>query len=168
MAGNLPRPPGFVAGTFNKLSCRILHTGDTPQLHGVNRYYANLASVRSAHVLVAVHGAGEWAGAHGCISVSACLHVGLHVGLPWRMNSHKPALGALCLQLAGAANCFFLQEDNGATALIEIRPCECLQGKRYMRIWDVCKDVWDLPVYGIFPTLQVALAQRTVAGQTLT
>ncbi|KAG2436992.1 hypothetical protein HYH02_011424 [Chlamydomonas schloesseri] len=71
---------GFNVGSFNRLSCRILHTGDTPQLHGVNRFYANLAAVRSAHVLVAVHG-------------------------------------------AGAANCFFLEEADGRTALMEIRPC---------------------------------------------
>ncbi|KAG2431408.1 hypothetical protein HXX76_009423 [Chlamydomonas incerta] len=86
---------GFNAGSFTRLSCRILHTGDTPQLHGVDRFYANVASVRSAHVLVAVHGAAA-----------------LGMVLTHRFSG-----------LLGAANCFFLQEDNGGTALIEIRPC---------------------------------------------
>ncbi|GLC45732.1 hypothetical protein PLESTM_001772100 [Pleodorina starrii] len=49
---------GFEAGSFNHLSCKILHTGDTPTLYGVERFYTTVAAVRSAHVLVAVHGAG--------------------------------------------------------------------------------------------------------------
>ncbi|GLC45731.1 hypothetical protein PLESTF_000598700 [Pleodorina starrii] len=49
---------GFKAGSFNHLSCKILHTGDTPTLYGVERFYTTVAAVRSAHVLAAVHGAG--------------------------------------------------------------------------------------------------------------
>ncbi|KXZ45390.1 hypothetical protein GPECTOR_55g296 [Gonium pectorale] len=71
---------GFRAGSFTRLSCKVLNTADTPQLHGNERFYATVGAVRSAHVLVTLHG-------------------------------------------AGAANCFFLEEDNGGTALLEIRPC---------------------------------------------
>ncbi|KAG2483616.1 hypothetical protein HYH03_017558 [Edaphochlamys debaryana] len=49
---------GFRAGRFTSIACRVLHTGDTPDLHGLARFYANLGAVRSAHLLVAVHGAG--------------------------------------------------------------------------------------------------------------
>ncbi|GIL43491.1 hypothetical protein Vafri_954 [Volvox africanus] len=71
---------GFQAGAFKGLSCKVLSTGDTPTLHGTERFYTTVAAVQSAHVLVTVHG-------------------------------------------AGAANCFFLQEENGGTALMEVRPC---------------------------------------------
>lgn len=49
---------GFTAGSFRRLSCRPLSTSDTPQLHGVARFHASMAAARSAHVLVALHGAG--------------------------------------------------------------------------------------------------------------
>ncbi|GIL72502.1 hypothetical protein Vretifemale_2863 [Volvox reticuliferus] len=71
---------GFHAGVFQRVSCKVLNTGDTPTLHGPERFYTTVASVRSAHVLVAVHG-------------------------------------------AGATNCFFMEAENGGTALLEIRPC---------------------------------------------
>ncbi|GFR42899.1 hypothetical protein Agub_g3893 [Astrephomene gubernaculifera] len=49
---------GFHAGSFSRLSCKVLNTADTPSLNGVDRFYATVGAVRSAHVLVAVHGAG--------------------------------------------------------------------------------------------------------------
>ncbi len=36
----------------------MFSTGDTPDLHGVRRFHANMGAARSAHVLVVVHGAG--------------------------------------------------------------------------------------------------------------
>ncbi|KXZ45358.1 hypothetical protein GPECTOR_55g264 [Gonium pectorale] len=80
---------GFRAGSFTRLSCKVLNTADSPQLHGNARFYATAGAVRSAHVLVALHG-------------------------------------------AGAANCFFLEDDNGSTALLEIRACGF--GTRYC-VW---------------------------------
>ncbi|KAG2500328.1 hypothetical protein HYH03_001904 [Edaphochlamys debaryana] len=51
---------GFRAGRFTSIACRVLHTGDTPELHGLARFHANIGAVRSAHLLVAVHGAGRF------------------------------------------------------------------------------------------------------------
>ncbi|KAG2427865.1 hypothetical protein HXX76_012185 [Chlamydomonas incerta] len=48
----------FKAGPFNRIACRALSTADTPDLHGGARFRHTLAVVRSAHVLVALHGAG--------------------------------------------------------------------------------------------------------------
>eukprot|EP00198_Chlamydomonas_reinhardtii_P001791 XP_001691127.1 predicted protein [Chlamydomonas reinhardtii] len=48
----------FKAGPFTRIACRALATADTPDLHGGARLRHTMAAVRSAHVLVAMHGAG--------------------------------------------------------------------------------------------------------------
>ncbi|KXZ49859.1 hypothetical protein GPECTOR_19g310 [Gonium pectorale] len=50
--------PGWRGGPFTRLACRALPAFDTPSLHGSARFRATVAAVRSAHVLVTVHGAG--------------------------------------------------------------------------------------------------------------
>jgi hypothetical protein len=45
-------------GSFRRVECRALVTYDTPRLSGMDRFRTTVAAVRSAHVLVAVHGAG--------------------------------------------------------------------------------------------------------------
>lgn len=54
----LPRPLCLAAGPFTRIACRALATADTPDLHGGARLRHTMAAVRSAHVLVAMHGAG--------------------------------------------------------------------------------------------------------------
>ncbi|KAG2498014.1 hypothetical protein HYH03_004272 [Edaphochlamys debaryana] len=70
---------GFHAGRFSGVSCRVLTTRETPELHGVNRVYANIAAARSAHLFVAVHGAAavnaafmEEGGHTGLLEIRPC------------------------------------------------------------------------------------------------
>ncbi|KAG2483593.1 hypothetical protein HYH03_017535 [Edaphochlamys debaryana] len=49
---------GFRGGRFTSIACRPLHTADSPDLYGVPRFLSAVAATRSAHVLVAFHGAG--------------------------------------------------------------------------------------------------------------
>ncbi|KAG2493494.1 hypothetical protein HYH03_008310 [Edaphochlamys debaryana] len=70
---------GFVAGRFRGIACRVLHTADTPELHGLRRFHASVAAVRSAHLLVAIHGAGaancafmEEGGIAGLLEIRPC------------------------------------------------------------------------------------------------
>ncbi|GLI66664.1 hypothetical protein VaNZ11_010594 [Volvox africanus] len=90
-------------GGFDRIVCRPLVTYDTPQQSGMERFRATVAAVRSAHVLVAVHGAGATNGfflrPHGG-AAAALLEVrpcGFGSGFPWwvdvHMAIHLPRLG---------------------------------------------------------------------------
>ncbi|GFR46418.1 hypothetical protein Agub_g8000 [Astrephomene gubernaculifera] len=85
-------------GPFRRVSCRVLTTHDTPNLHGIARFRATVAAVRSADVLVTVHGAG---------SANALF-----------MRAERSSDGPV-----GHSSSAPLLSGTSAAALLEIRPC---------------------------------------------